>query len=224
MKKKTAISILISILFLYIALKGISFAELSGALQKCNYLYLIPALGLTLMLYVIRSIRWYYFVKPIKETSFKNLLSAVMIGFMANNIFPARAGEFVRANILGNDEKIKKSSVFATIVIERLFDGMSLLFIVLAVFLTVDLSERLSGEVAHNLKSVAYGALGLYMVLILFLVLLSYHYEKTLKLIMKFLKPFPKAFSDYMSKLIESFCAGVKIEKDFKNLANKERI
>lgn len=219
MKKKTALSIFISALFLYIALRGISFSELLSALKKCNYLYLIPAFLVMCSLFVIRTLRWHYLVKPIKPVGFKNLFSATMIGFMANNIFPARIGEFVRANILGNDEKISKSSVFATIVIERLFDGMSILLILVVTFLTVDIERRLTASVADKLKFAAYASLALYIVIIALIVLLNYRYEMALKIVSFFLKPFPKTFGNYINKLLESFRSGLKIEKDFRNIS-----
>jgi uncharacterized protein (TIRG00374 family) len=219
MKKKTIISILISAVFIYIALKGVSFNELAESLKRCNYLYLIPAFALTLFMFVLRALRWYYLVKPIKEVSFKNLFSATMIGFMANNIFPARAGEFVRANVLGADENVKKSSVFATIVIERLFDGMTLLFILVLTFILADLTTTLSEGVAQNLKRAAYGALGFYIIVTVFIVMLVKQFERSKKLVMTCLRPFPEKLSAYIDNLLDSFKDGLKIEKDFKNIA-----
>ncbi len=219
MKKKTAISIIISAVFLYIALKGVSPGELAAALKKGNYLYMIPAIAVMYLLFIVRSLRWYYLVKPIKEASFANLFNATIIGFMANNIFPARIGEFVRANILGNDEKVSKSSVFATIVIERLFDGMTILLILLVTFFTVDLTSRLSYDVAQNLKKVAYGAFLLYIGVIAFIYLLHSKYELAQKIISTVLKPFPETFLNFVQKIVVSFKAGLKIEKDPKNIA-----
>jgi len=52
-----------------------------------------------------------------------------MIGFAFNGIFPARAGEFARAYVLGKKEKMKFSAAFATVVVERIFDGLTMLFL-----------------------------------------------------------------------------------------------
>ena len=51
------------------------------------------------------------------------LFSTILIGFMANNVLPLRLGEFVRAYVIGRREKLSVSASFATIVIERVFDG-----------------------------------------------------------------------------------------------------
>ena len=217
MKKKatTTIGILISGVFLYIALKGVSFDELIGALKQCNYLYLIPAFIVMYLLFVIRTMRWYYLVKPLKETSFNHRFSATIIGFMTNNILPVRIGEFVRAYVLGADEGIKKSSVFGTIVIERLFDGMSLLLILLVTFLAVDLEARLPAEVAANLKIAGYVALALYAAIIVFIIT----YNVTSKYLFKFLAIFSDKFSDNIATHLNSFKAGLTLDTSFKNIA-----
>ena len=72
----------------------------------------------------------------LKNVDFNSTFSALIIGFFANNILPGRAGEFVRAYILGSKENIKKSFVLGTIVIERLFDIFTLLlFLLLSTFM-----------------------------------------------------------------------------------------
>jgi uncharacterized protein (TIRG00374 family) len=217
-KPKTVIGILISVVFLYLALRRIHLSELATALKQCDYLYVIPGVLLVLFIQVLRSIRWHYLLKPIKKVSFKNLFSATMIGLMANNIFPARAGEFVRAKIIGDDENISKSSAFATLVIERVFDGLTILLILLLTFLTVDLSKKLSADVAGNLKQVAYGVLGFYFLVIIFILLVVYCYDTAERIVSFFLRPFPDSVSNYANKILDSFREGLKIEKGFKNI------
>ncbi len=112
-------------------------------LEKIRY-YLITAdykaLGLACLVSMIqfplRAIRWGYLLLPRKKISFASLFSATMIGFMANNLLPARLGEFVKAYVISRKEKISGSAAMATIVVERLFDGFTLLTILLFVFYT----------------------------------------------------------------------------------------
>ena len=70
---------------------------------------------------------------PIKKVKFHSLFSAVCIGFMGNSLLPARAGEFIRAYVIGKREGISKAGSFATIVTERLFDGLTLLIMLIIV-------------------------------------------------------------------------------------------
>ena len=102
--------------------------------MDADYRILLLATALSMVQYPLRAIRWKYLLLPRKKIKFHSLLSATMIGFMANNLLPARLGEFVRAYMISRKEQISKSSAMATIVLERIFDGLALLAILLFVF------------------------------------------------------------------------------------------
>jgi hypothetical protein len=81
----------------------------------------------------LRTVRWRFIMDPIRRLPIRRLFSLQLIGYMANDILPARIGEFVRAYIMGEKEGVSKTSILATIVMERLFDGLALLFLLLVV-------------------------------------------------------------------------------------------
>jgi uncharacterized protein (TIRG00374 family) len=93
---------------------------------------------LTVLFYLIRALRWFYLLEPIKKIGLSNLFSSTVIGFAANCVLPARLGEFIRASYIGRMERISKSSSLATIVTERLFDVFTILLILLLVLLSTD--------------------------------------------------------------------------------------
>src|SRR4030067_596675 len=119
---------------LYYAFKGVKLSELTGAVMSVHYIYLIPAIFLILFSYLFRAMRWRYLVRPIKDVKISALFSPLMVGFMAN-MLPARAGEFIRAYLLSKKERISFSSSFATIFIERLFDLIILLLLIIWILL-----------------------------------------------------------------------------------------
>jgi uncharacterized protein (TIRG00374 family) len=84
---------------------------------------------LTIFGFWVRAIRWRFFVQGERRVPTGSLFSATMIGFMANDILPLRLGEFVRAWALGRRENLSKTTVFATIVVERVVDMITLLAI-----------------------------------------------------------------------------------------------
>lgn len=127
--KKFWVGIGISLIFLYFAVKNIEFDKLLKVISEINYFYIVPTIFFTIFTYIIRAWRWRYFFKHVKPIKFHSLFSAVMIGFMANNVLPARIGEFIRADCIGRKENISRSMSFATIVLERVFDGFSVLFL-----------------------------------------------------------------------------------------------
>jgi uncharacterized protein (TIRG00374 family) len=97
---------------------------------------------ITLLQYVIRAWRWSVFLEPIKKTSFFSRFSATIIGFAANFLLPVRLGEFVRADTLGRIEEIRRSATFGTIVVERLFDGLTILIVLLLALLLTTFPEN----------------------------------------------------------------------------------
>jgi uncharacterized protein (TIRG00374 family) len=122
------IGLVISAVFLYLAFRRTDLAGTWASLREINAWYLIPAVLVLLLGYLCRIVRWKYLLRTTKEdTSFGNLASALFIGFMANNVLPLRAGELIRAYFVGRKESISKSSSFASIVVERVFDGFAML-------------------------------------------------------------------------------------------------
>jgi uncharacterized protein (TIRG00374 family) len=83
-----------------------------------------------------RAWRWHYLLGPIKKISTAKMFPITTIGYMGNNIYPARAGEVLRAVILKRKEGVPVSASLATIIVERIFDG-----VVMLAFVFVNLSE-----------------------------------------------------------------------------------
>ncbi len=138
MKWKFWLGLLISVAFLYIAFHNVDLSLLYLSIQSTNILFFIPIVALTFFFYFIRALRWFHLLEPIKKIGLFSLFSSTVIGFAANCVFPARLGEFIRANHIGRMENISKSSSLATIVIERLFDVFTILLMVLLVILFND--------------------------------------------------------------------------------------
>ncbi|MGH8071516.1 MAG: lysylphosphatidylglycerol synthase transmembrane domain-containing protein [Candidatus Entotheonellia bacterium] len=98
--------------------------------------------------FAIRSWRWQYLLRPLRQVRFSSLMAATSIGLMANMIFPARLGELVRALVLGRRERMEASASFATIIVERLIDGFTILLMLAALLLTASLPLGKSWEQA----------------------------------------------------------------------------
>jgi uncharacterized protein (TIRG00374 family) len=132
---KTWLGFIISGVILYLAFRRIEFRLLLEHLQGADYRYLIPIIAIIFLSMALRSLRWGYLLRPIKKIGFHSLFAGMIISFMANNVLPVRMGDILRAYIIGRSEQIKKSASFATVVLERLFDGLTVLGL-LAIALT----------------------------------------------------------------------------------------
>ena len=97
------------------------------ALAHANYLYLAPSIALYFVAVYFRAVRWRYLLSPMKILQVGRLYPVVVIGYMANNLLPARLGELVRAYYLARREPINASSALGTLAVERVYDGMTLL-------------------------------------------------------------------------------------------------
>ncbi len=110
-------------------------AKIWDSLRQAQYGWLIPALALYFFGVGVRAVRWHFLLRALKPIPNGVLFRAVVIGYMANDILPARMGELVRAYILGAQENVSKTATLVTIVVERVFDGLTMLtFIVAASF------------------------------------------------------------------------------------------
>jgi uncharacterized protein (TIRG00374 family) len=119
--------LVISLIFLYISLRGLHLDELGEAFQQANWWWLIPGIAVYFVAVWARAWRWHYLLKPLKSISTNDLFPTVTIGYFGNNILPARAGELLRAVVLKKDEEIPVSASLATIIVERVFDGVVML-------------------------------------------------------------------------------------------------
>ncbi len=207
----------ISLFFLFFLFRKIDFAQLVLVLKNLELKFVGAALLITFISYLLRAVRWHFLLLPQKKAAPWNLLSATIICYMANNLLPARMGEFVRAYILAEREGLEPSSVFATLVLDRLFDGFSVLVILVITFFTVKLPPGME-DVQKALVTGGYVTLGLYVFVIGFLIFLKRSTIATLKFVAVILAPFPEKLSGKVIPLLGSFISGIRLTSKPKEL------
>jgi uncharacterized protein (TIRG00374 family) len=126
------LGIAISVAFLWLALRGLRLETVWTALQQGNYLWLIPSVAVYFLAVWARTWRWHYMLRPLKDISLRRLFPVVVIGYMGNNVYPFRAGEVLRSYVLRRREDVTMSASLATVVVERVFDGLVMLIFVFA--------------------------------------------------------------------------------------------
>ncbi len=156
---------------------------------------------------VIRALRWQYLLRPVQEPGFMPALSATCIGFMANMILPARLGEFVRAWSLGRKERMPFGSCFASIVVERLFDGFSILVVLVLLLFSMDLAPSLS----EKLRLAGVLSLLFYLLVIGVLVMLRVRTEPTVRVFRFLLRPLGSSVRERFMGTLESFVSGIRL-------------
>ena len=133
----------ISLVFVYWTVRGLEWDSFWVAVKSAEYWWLIPGVAMYMIAVWARAWRWHYLLKPIKPISTNKMFPIVCIGYMGNNIYPARAGEVLRAVILKRKEGVSVSSALATVIVERVFDGVVMLAFV---FLNLPELARINSE------------------------------------------------------------------------------
>jgi hypothetical protein len=138
------LGILGTILFLGLFFWRTDLRDMANALADANYWWFAPAVALWFVSAWFRSLRWRYLLRPIADIPTRTLYPVVVIGYMANNLLPARTGELVRAYIMGERHRLSLMATLGTVAVERLFDGLVLLAFLVLVGAFVGLSQELT--------------------------------------------------------------------------------
>ncbi|MEA3342460.1 MAG: lysylphosphatidylglycerol synthase transmembrane domain-containing protein [Chloroflexota bacterium] len=167
------LSLMVSGGLLWFALRDLHLEEVTGVLRGANYWWLVPGVAVYFISVWFRAWRWGFLLRGSKRVStaekhlfgktenparavsrkMKNvtgvlganqLFPVVVIGYMGNDILPFRLGEVLRAYVLWRKEGINIGATFTTAVLERLFDGLTMVLFVLFGLLFIPLSDFLS--------------------------------------------------------------------------------
>jgi len=211
---KYSTGVILSLIFLYFAFKGINFDELLNTLAGANYFWLVLFFLIQIVSHLIRAWRWKYLLNHLKQDiSIRNLFSSIMIGYMVNNFIP-RGGEIARPYSLGKLENISVSSSFATVIVERVIDVLSLLLLVIFILIyNYDLLIsnfpwlRIAVIISVIISIVGFG----------FLALLSLKTEIAFGWIKKITGFLPAKLSGKIESLLRSFIEGLLVIKNPKN-------
>jgi uncharacterized protein (TIRG00374 family) len=197
------IGVPISLIFLVLAFRGQDPDEVRQALARVNWRYLPLAVGLLYTGIAIRAYRWHVLLRPVRDIPTREVLPILLIGYAANNILPLRTGELVRAWALGKRYDVRKTAALATIAVERLFDGLTMLLFVGGAATVIGLTAELQhvALVAAAIFAAALAGMG---------VLLA---GGTLRdrLITLVLLPLPDPLRERVERMADSFLAGLGV-------------
>jgi uncharacterized protein (TIRG00374 family) len=126
---RIALSVAISAVLLAVAVQGVKWDEALATLRQANYLWVLAMLPVTVWTLIIRAQRWRVFLHAVGVPPLRPLVSATNIGFMANMVLPLRVGEVLRPVLLSRRADLPLSGVLASVLLERIFDMFTVLFL-----------------------------------------------------------------------------------------------
>ena len=172
MNRKTIwliIAVAISGFFVWLALRGLELDKVWANIISANFYWLIPSIAVYFVAVWVRTWRWDYMLRPLKHIPVRRLFPVVVIGYMGNNVYPFRGGEVLRSFVLYKREEIPMSASLATVVVERVFDGLVMLIFV---FVALPLSPIPGdNESVRNLVFIA--SIAFFIAMIIFFILAS---------------------------------------------------
>jgi hypothetical protein len=175
------LGVLISALFIWLALRGLTLDRFWDALRDANYWWLLPGVAVYFVAVWARAWRWHYLLQPIKAVPTREMFPITAIGYMGNNIYPARAGEVLRAVVLKRQHGISISASLATIIVERIFDGVVMLGFVFGNLPELAKLTRSSGFVG-NIEQLALIGAGVFAAALVVFLLAAMFPEASMRL------------------------------------------
>jgi glycosyltransferase 2 family protein len=119
----------VSALFTYIAVRHAHPRQTGHALAETQYLWLVPSLALLAVALFIRAVRWQSLFAREQRPPLGPIVTSTFIGYVANAVLPARAGEAARTVALNKTAKTPIAQVVGTVIVERAEDVLSLVFL-----------------------------------------------------------------------------------------------
>jgi uncharacterized protein (TIRG00374 family) len=206
MKKNIVFGVLISAVCAYLAFSGVNFNALLKSITSVNYLYILAVLLIVISAHYLRCYRWGKIMNTLVRYDQKTLFILGSLGFMAVNVLPARLGEFARPYLVKKRSGIKMSATMATIIVERVFDLLTLMLIMFIVLIKVELPDKIyKGGIIMLVISVS---------LFIMLILLAIKRDSSINKIDALLRMFPTKIAEPLNRLAHSFIDGLQILPD----------
>ncbi|MBT8391090.1 MAG: flippase-like domain-containing protein, partial [Ignavibacteriaceae bacterium] len=208
------ISIGLAALFLYLAFYDVDFSEVLQIVSHASIFWMIGFILLSMSGHVVRTVRWKVILHSVKpDAKIKHLFGALMVGYGVNCITP-KLGEVTRAMLIGKWENLSRSSMFGTVIVERVIDILSL---GAAVLVSAFIWSSSLYESFPWLKSTLYVS-AILMIIVLTLIYLSVKFkEKFYGAILKIIGKLSVKLSDRLGYIFEMLIQGFTSLKGARN-------
>jgi uncharacterized protein (TIRG00374 family) len=200
------VGIAISVGLTALALRGLRLDQVWSAVQGAAFGWLIPGIAVYFLAVWARAWRWHYLLRPLKQVPTSAAFPIVCIGYMGNNLYPARAGEILRSYVLRRKHGVPMSGSLATILVERSFDGVVMLGFI--VFNLPELARATSDAgLVGSIRSVAILGAVVFLAAVLVFGLFARFPQKGAALVGRL--PLPSRLQPQVARLTERFLEGL---------------
>jgi uncharacterized protein (TIRG00374 family) len=214
-RKSLLTGVAVSAIFIWLFTRNVDWTAIERTLVRVHSQYLLPAVLIYLLALAVRAVRWRFLLGSVQRVPSRRLLSAVFIGFAANTLLPARSGELVRAYAAGRQVRLPTSTVLGSIVLERLFDGFTVLALLPLSLVFVHLPKQAGAQTlsAETLRGMGVLALAFFVCVTGFIALLQWNWRLAERLLRLCLRPLRPQLGDRIVEVAQSFAAGLKLSR-----------
>jgi len=214
---KLILGIVVSVVCVWVSMHDVKLSEVWNALRKAHWWGFAAVMVLTVIGFWIRAVRWRSLIASPRRLSTDSLFSATMIGFMANNVLPFRLGEFVRPWALARREKLSKTTLLATVVVERAVDMLTLLGILGLSLLVHPISA--DTEAGRMTRAGAGVLVMICIALTAFVIALEWSPRLAQNVVRWLTRPLPERVRQRVSAMLTHFFEGLGLFRDLPRLA-----
>ena len=155
------VGIVVSVVAIIIVLGSVDLARTAEVLGRTAPAWLLLVAAFITGDVLVRAVRWQRLLAPIRHVAYGSMLAYLLVGYLANNVLPARLGELVRSHYLGDREGMSRTATLGTVVVERVVDTAVVVAIAAVAILVLNVRGVVTNAVLIGIAIVAILVVGL---------------------------------------------------------------
>ncbi len=152
---RAAAGIAISVVALALVVRSVDLGAAWDALRHAEPGWIVLLIAFVVTDLLLRAIRWRLLLAPLAAVPLRTTLGSLLVGYLANNVLPARLGEIVRSHHLGSRTGVSRTTILGTIVVERVVDTVVVVAIAAAAILVLSVRGVVASAVLVGLAVTA---------------------------------------------------------------------
>lgn len=152
---RAALGLAVSAVAIALLVRAVDLGAAAEALRAAEPAWVGLLIGLIALDVVLRALRWRVLLGPVATVPYRTVLGALLIGYLANNVLPARLGELVRCHVLGGRAGVPRATVLGTVVVERVIDTAVVVAIAAGAILVLSVRGGVASAVLVGVAVVA---------------------------------------------------------------------